>query len=380
MRTLNPPLGPLSVDQFMRGHWQRKPLLIRAALPDFKPPLSPEALFELATRDDVESRLVSQPRGRWRLDRGPFDAQDLPARTRRAWTLLVQGVDLHVDAVHDLLARFRFVPDVRLDDLMISFATDGGGVGPHVDSYDVFLLQAHGRRRWRISAPRAIELLPDAPLRILSHFEAEQEWVLEPGDILYLPPLWGHEGTALGECMTYSIGFRAPSRLELLRGFLADCADSVGGSDPRFGDRGLAPTRTPGRLPEPMTRSLAGWLADWRPTKRQIDDYIGRFLTEPKPSVWFEAQARPPALSPWWEAAQRRGLRADRRTRLAYRGRQLFINGESFEMPSGTSARLRRLADSRELPPDALRATPVDSDLARTLHQWFCAGWIHHSR
>ena len=380
MRNLNPPLGPLSVDQFMRRHWQRKPLLIRAALPDFKPPLSPEALFELATRDDVESRLVSQPRGRWRLDRGPFDAQDLPARTRRAWTLLVQGVDLHVDAVHDLLARFRFVPDVRLDDLMISYATDGGGVGPHVDSYDVFLLQAHGRRRWRISAPRAIELLPEAPLRILSHFEAEQEWVLEPGDILYLPPLWGHEGTALGECMTYSIGFRAPSRLELLRGFLADCADTVGGPDPRFGDRGLAPTRTPGRLPEPMTHSLTGWLADRRPTKRQIDDYISQFLTEPKPSVWFEARARPPALGPWWPGAQRRGVRADRRTRLAYRGRHLFINGECFEMLPGTSASLRRLADSRELPPDMLRATPVDSDLARTLHQWFCAGWINHSR
>jgi 50S ribosomal protein L16 3-hydroxylase len=129
-----------------------------------------------------------------------------------------------------------------------------------------------------------------------------------------------------------------------------------------------------------MTRSLAGWLANWRPTKRQIDDYIGRFLTEPKPSVWFEAQARPPALSAWWEGAQRRGVRADRRSRLAYRGRHLFINGECFDMLPGTSASLRRLADSRELPPDALRATPVDSDLARSLHQWFCAGWINHSR
>lgn len=364
----------------MRRHWQRKPLLIRAALPHFKPPLSPEALFELAGQDDVESRVVRQQRGRWLLDRGPFVPDDLPARTRRAWTLLVQGVDLHVDAVHDLLAQFRFVPDARLDDLMISFATDGGGVGPHVDSYDVFLLQAHGRRRWRISAPREIELVPDAPLRILSNFEAQQEWVLEPGDILYLPPLWGHDGTAIGECMTYSIGFRAPSRLELLRGFLADCADTVSGPDPRFGDRGLEPTRTPGRLPEPMARSLAGWLADWRPSKRQIDDYIGRFLTEPKPNVWFEAQARPVALGTWWEATRRRGLRADRRTRMAYRGRHLFINGESCDIPAGSAASLRRLADSRELPPDALRATPVDSALAQTLHQWFCAGWINHSR
>ncbi|HPU50276.1 MAG TPA: cupin domain-containing protein [Burkholderiaceae bacterium] len=380
MRNLNPPLGSLSVDQFMRRHWQRKPLLIRGALPGFVPPVSTDSLFELAARDDVESRLVRQQRGRWRLDRGPFEPDSLPTRRQRAWTLLVQGVDGHVDAVHDLLALFRFVPDARLDDLMISFATDGGGVGPHVDSYDVFLLQAHGRRRWRISAPGAIELVPDAPLRILSNFEAQQEWVLEPGDILYLPPLWGHEGTALGECMTYSIGFRAPSRLELLRGFLADCADTVGGPDPRFGDRGLTPTRTPGRLPEPMAQTLSRWLTDWRPGRKEADDYIGRFLTEPKPTVWFEPPARATAAGAWWDDARRHGLRADRRSRLAYRARRLFINGESFALPAGASAALRALADKRELPPDALAATPVDSALAQMLHQWFSAGWIHYRR
>ena len=303
MRTIKPPLGGVSVEQFMRRHWQRRPLLIRAALPGVSAPLSPEALFELASRDDVESRLVSQRARRWQLARGPFDPDDLPARNRRAWSLLVQGVEAHSDAAHALLSQFRFLPDARLDDLMISFATDGGGVGPHLDSYDVFLLQVQGRRRWRIGAPRPPELVPDAPLRLLANFEPDEEWVLEPGDMLYLPPQWAHEGTAIGECMTCSIGFRAPSRHELLSGFLADCADAIEGPDPRYTDRGLAPTRHPGALPEPMAQTLAGWLDDWRPGRARIDDYLGRFLTEPKPNVWFEAPARCPALPDWWQRA-----------------------------------------------------------------------------
>ena len=150
--------------------------------------------------------------------------------------------------------------------------------------------------------------------------------------------------------------------------------------DPRFGDPGLRPARTPGRIPDPMAATMAGWLADWRPGKREIDDYIGRFLTEPKPSVWFEAPARPATLVSWWPHAQRRGLRLDRRTRLAYRGARIFVNGESLAAPRAEAPLLRRFADARELPPDVLRATLVDSPLAHTLHQWFCAGWINFGR
>src|SRR5690606_26400779 len=190
------PLGSLSVDEFMRRHWQRRPLLIRQAIPGFTPPLDPRQLVELAADDDVESRLVTRRRGRWALEHGPFEPEDVPALTRRDWTLLVQGVDLHVDAAHALLARFRFVPDARLDDLMISLAGDGGGVGPHVDSYDVFLLQAWGRRRWRIGPVRQPRLVEGLPLKILDGFEPDEEWVLEPGDMLYLPPGWGHDGIA----------------------------------------------------------------------------------------------------------------------------------------------------------------------------------------
>src|SRR5690606_28554951 len=202
--------------------------LIRQAIPDFEAPLDAAALIALASDDSVESRLIARRRGRWSLEHGPFEPERLPSLSGRDWTLLVQGADLHSDAARALLSRFRFVPDARLDDLMISLAADGGGVGPHQDSYDVFLLQAWGRRRWRIGRVAEPQLVPGLPLRVLANFEAEREWLLEPGDMLYLPPGWGHDGIAEGPCMTCSVGFRAPSRHEFLAAFLAEAADSPG--------------------------------------------------------------------------------------------------------------------------------------------------------
>ncbi len=162
MLSPNPPLGGLSVDQFMRRHWQRRPLLVRSAFPAFRTPIGTDELFALAARDDVESRLITSFAGRWRLQHGPFEPGTLPSTAKRQWTLLVQGVDTLHDAARALIERFRFVADARVDDLMISFATDGGGVGPHLDSYDVFLLQAHGTRRWRIAPPHPTAGSPKA--------------------------------------------------------------------------------------------------------------------------------------------------------------------------------------------------------------------------
>ena len=217
-----PLLGGLSPAQFMRRHWQKKPLLVRQAIASFKPLLSANELFALAAREDVESRLILQEAGRsprsavrWNLRHGPFKRRSLPPLKQPGWTLLVQGVDLHHAGAHELLQRFRFLPDARLDDLMISVASEGGGVGPHFDSYDVFLLQASGSRRWRISAQTDLSLKEGVPLKILQRFSAQQEFVLHPGDLLYLPPRYAHDGVAVdaqqGTCMTYSIGFRAPA-------------------------------------------------------------------------------------------------------------------------------------------------------------------------
>ncbi|HYD33010.1 MAG TPA: cupin domain-containing protein, partial [Methylophilaceae bacterium] len=197
-------LGGLTAEQFLQEYWQKKPLLIRNAIPDFSGLLRPEELAGLACEEGVQSRLVSQQRNKWRVEEGPFEEERFLKLPARNWTLLVQEVNHHLDEADALLRRFNFIPYARLDDLMVSYAPDEGGVGPHFDSYDVFLLQGQGKRLWRISEQKDLSLIADAPLRILKHFETEQEWLLGPGDMLYLPPHIAHWGIAKGDCMTYS--------------------------------------------------------------------------------------------------------------------------------------------------------------------------------
>lgn len=366
----------------MACHWQRRPLLVRRAIPGFRSPVDLETVFGLAARDDVESRLVTAFRNRWRLARGPFDRAALPPLDRPGWTLLVQGADLHLPEIHGLMRRFRFVGDARLDDVMISVASDGGGVGPHLDAYDVFLLQASGRRRWRI-APTGFPRRPppmreDVPLKMMQPFQATRDWILDPGDMLYLPPGWAHDGTAVGPCATFSIGFRAPSRLEFLRAFLADVADDPEGADPRFSDRGLAATRRPAELPATLQQTLREWAGHWRPSRAQVDRYIGRFLTEPKPNVWFDAPPRAQSLEAFRQRLAGGRLELDPRTRMLYRGRQLFVNGELFA--TGSNRCLRKLADVRCLDGASLELARQDSEIVALLHQWWTHGWIRHHK
>lgn len=360
-------LGGLTPRQFMRRHWQRKPLLIRQALPGFEPLLSRAQLFALAGREEVESRLIArEPEGRWRLRHGPFTRAALPPLKRRGWTLLVQGVDLHVDAAHRLMRRFRFVPDARLDDLMISWASEGGGVGPHYDSYDVFLLQAHGRRRWRIGRLKDPALQDDVPLKILRHFEPEQEWVLEPGDMLYLPPRWGHDGVAEGgECMTYSIGFRVPQRGGLAAELVQRMADEHE-DDALYRDPAQPATDAPARLPEAMVdfarESLARLVAD----EGAVRLALGEIMTEPKPRVWFD----PPERS--W---QPEALELDRRTRMLYDERHVYINGEALRAAGRDARLMRALADRRSLSAQAVRRASAAAQAL--LAHWHEAGWLH---
>jgi 50S ribosomal protein L16 3-hydroxylase len=356
----------------MREYWQRRPLLIRNAFPGFRPPVDRDAVLALARRGDVESRLVSRFGGRWSMQHGPLDR--LPSARRAGWTLLVQGVDLLDESAHALLGSFRFVPDARLDDLMVSYATDGGGVGPHVDSYDVFLLQAAGRRRWRISRQRDLAVDPDAPLKVLSHFRPEQEWVLEPGDMLYLPPGVAHEGTAVGECLTYSVGFRAPTFQELLAPWLDEfaAAATVPG---RYADPGLEATRRPGALPRAMVEGIHAALRRQQPGKADTRRFLLRHLTEPKAQVVFDRPRRPASVAGFIDRAARRGLALDRRTRLMYAGGELGINGESVPAPAGCRTALVALADRRRLAADAIAGVPPAGQAL--LHAWYEAGWLH---
>ena len=370
------PLAGISHETFLQRHWQRKPLLVRQAIPAFKSLLSRAELFDLACDDTVESRLIRrQTSGQWDLQRGPFSRRSLPALRQPDWTLLVQGVDLLDDAVAALLARFRFIPDARLDDVMISWASDGGGVGPHVDAYDVFLLQAEGRRRWRIGPVRAPRFLPDQPLKLLADFVPDTDHLLEPGDMLYLPPGWGHDGVAIGPCMTYSIGFRAPPADELLQQLLWKLAENLE-SGPRYSDRGQIDTfaaRTPARLPRTMVDFLQAAFARLKPGRREFEAVLGELLTEPKQQVWFDPSTQTAAQLA--RACAHGGLRLDRRSRMLYASASVLINGERLASPLGRSSLLRRLADQRQLSAqDWTDATPLERAV---LVEWCEQGWAH---
>lgn len=376
---MNPPvlthLGKHPVARFMRETWQRRPLLIRQALPEFRSPVTPERLFQLAGQDDVESRCVTAFRGRWRLAHGPFPPATLPPLSRRNWSLLVQGLDLHLPAARALLDRFRFASDARVDDLMASFATDGGGVGPHVDSYDVFLIQARGRRRWRISRQRDLALAPGLPLKILANFRPTAEWVLEPGDMLYLPPGVAHDGVALGECITLSVGFRAPAWQELVEPWFLQQAGRAR-LPGRFADPGVGPTRRPGELPAAMIEASWQRLSRLKPRRADAVEMLLAQLTEPKPQVIFERPRRAPTLAAFSRAAAsgRLRLRVDARSRCLYAGRRFAINGEVCA-PTTFDSRLEALADARQLDADSLRT--ASAALLQLLHEWHVAGWLH---
>lgn len=366
-----PLLGNITPAEFLRDYWHKKPLLIRGAIPGFKPLLKFEKLAELAQHNYVESRLVTQRDGEWDMQHGPLT--DLPPRTESNWTMLVQGVNLHDERADALLRQFRFVPDARLDDLMISFATDGAGVGPHYDSYDVFLLQAHGKRRWKIGAQQDLTLVDGLPLKILANFEPEQEFVLEPGDMLYLPPHYAHDGIAEGECMTYSIGFRAPSFQELGEAFLQFMADSID-LPGRYADPQLQLAKNPAEIPRDMLASVTEELNKVRWDEEDVTIFLGEYMSEPKHNVFFTAPAKPLTMGRFMETAARRGLKLSSKTLMLYRGKHVFINGESFAAGRADKAVLDVLANERRV--DGPVLAKATDDVLEALYTWYQDGWL----
>lgn len=364
--------GGLSAQRFLARHWQRRPLVVRAAMPGFEGLFSRAALFALAGRDDVESRVVLRGRGRYTLLHGPFRASALRALPARNWTLLVQGVNRVDRAADALLRRFAFVRYARLDDLMVSYAAPGGGVGPHFDSYDVFLLQGSGRRRWRYGAQRDLALRTGLPVKILRSFAPSEDTVLAPGDMLYLPPRYAHDGIALDACTTYSIGFRAPTHQELVEAFLDHLRDTLVVSG-RYADPGLHATTHPARLDAPMARRLAAPLARIRWSARDVACFLGRHLSEPKPQVVFEPPP-PLALRAFRARAARAGVRLDAGTQLLYDAHALYINGSGVHAPAAARAALMRLADERALPAAAVRGGAAT--LVALLHDWYEHGYL----
>lgn len=280
------PLGDLALDTFLREYWQKKPLLIRHALPVCEPLLAGDELAGLACEEGVESRLIIRDEAgeRWELQHGPFSDETFLALPDTHWTLLVQAVDHWVPEAAAFLQQFNFIPAWRIDDLMISYASDGGGVGPHYDNYDVFLVQAAGRRRWEVGglfdecSPRR----GDTPVTILMDWEPEQQWILDPGDMLYVPPRVGHSGIAVGDgCITYSVGFRAPSHREILQEF----SDYVGrrlSEEVRYADPDLVPQANPGHMTAGALQAVHRILRQYADDPDLLAEWFGRYMTLPK--------------------------------------------------------------------------------------------------
>ena len=364
-------LGGLTVPQFLARHWQKKPLLVRTAVRGFNDPVQAAELLRLASREDVESRLVRGTGTRLSLEHGPFRASRFRSLPPRNWTLLVQGLNHHVNAADRLLRQFNFIPYARLDDVMVSYAAPGGGVGAHMDSYDVFLLQGEGPRLWRIGRPRDTRMVEGSSLRLLRSFEPSEEYLLEAGDMLYLPPGWGHEGTALDECMTYSIGFRAPARRELLSEFLVRQSERVDISG-LYEDPDLRAQARPAAIPKAMIDKTAKLVARLRHSPGDVRTFLGEYLSEPKPNIVFDRPASPLSLPRFAQRVHALGVRTDARTLMLHSGACLFINGESMAMAGPLKKPLMRLADERGLPPGR-----HSQALCALLHEWYRAGWMH---
>ncbi|MBU3607138.1 cupin domain-containing protein [Polynucleobacter sp. AP-Mumm-500A-B3] len=378
--------GGISPDSFMKQYWHKKPLLIRGAIPAFAlatqngecldSPISADELVKLASKDNIESRLIkAKP---WSFDAGPFSKKAIPSLGKSNWTLLLQGMEAHHQAAAKILSWFRFIPDARLDDLMISLAGIGGGVGPHFDSYDVFLIQMSGRRQWQISKQKDLSLSPNLPLKILQRFKAEHEWVLEPGDMLYLPPHIAHYGIALDPgCQTWSVGFRSPSFKELLQEGLwrlAESLEEIPELERKFSDPLQKATANAEQLPEELVKQLTLKLHELK--LNQIDRFlpgITAYLSEPKQQALFDGPIKPLNPSRFNKQLGSKKLLPSPQTRILSLGNEVFCNGENMskDQAKDITQAWRTLSSQKGLLSQKIQATAQSS-----LYVAYLAGWL----
>ena len=356
-------LGDRSPADFLDTYWQTRPLVVRDALPDFQSSLSPQELAGLACEEGVESRLILEEGGEhpWELRHGPFASEDFLDLPETHWTLLVQEVDRLIPEVGALLDRFRFLPDWRLDDVMVSYAPTHGTVGPHIDNYDVFLLQGAGHRRWQIGTEPVEdeEIVPDLDVRILADFEAEEEFVLGPGDLLYLPPRVAHYGVATDDrCMTYSVGFRAPRHQDLVANFLQHAIETLD-SDARYSDPDLTPVDHPGEIHDNARRKVRRLLRELV-RDDAVDSWLGRYLTRPprdREAVAPQTPITNDKLTDMLQAGYE--LRPGPVARLAFiehddGSATLFANGSPIDLSPDLSYAARVVTGRQQIPNDTL--------------------------
>lgn len=377
-------LGGISPEYFLKEYWQKKPLLIRQAIPHFNGILEPNDLAGLACETDIHSRIVSFKNDTWHLQEGPFTTKTFAKLPKTNWTLLVQSVNHYLPEASELLDQFNFIPKARLDDLMVSYAPAGGSVGPHFDSYDVFLLQGTGKRLWKISAKTDLSLVENAPLSILKHFEAEQEWLLEAGDMLYLPPKFAHWGIAQASddqgCMTYSIGFKAPKKQELATEFLGFLQDQFNQDvltmHGIYEDADLVFQSNSAAINQQMINKVSQYLHAIQWDDSLVSKFLGSYLTEPKIDIVFQAN---PDISfkQFSKRILKTGIRLDLKSQLLFHQNQFFINGEAIVLPENTALLMQQFADKRQLSHQTMKEISQETldPFIAILHQWYLLGY-----
>jgi 50S ribosomal protein L16 3-hydroxylase len=377
-------LKGLTPAQFLAEYWQKKPLLIKNAISNFNGLLSPDELAGLACEDEVQSRIVKYKKGKWIAEHGPFDEADFSKLTDKPtaennWTLLVQSVNHHLPEGAALLQLFDFIPHARLDDLMVSYAPNGGGVGPHFDSYDVFLLQGQGKRIWRISEQTNLSLVEGAPLRILQNFDTAQEWLVESGDLLYLPPHLAHWGIAVTDngvnCMTYSIGFRAPKNQELATEFLGFMQDQLNQDkiilDGIYHDADLSLQDHPAEIGKEMISKVSANLQKIQWSDELVAEFLGSYLSEPKVDVVFEANKKISLLS-FSEKLAKIGIALELKSQMLFFADNFYLNGEAVKFTGELANILKALADKRCIAASSVQ----DTLLLQQLYDWYIAGYL----
>ena len=378
--------GGMSPDLFMERYWHKKPLLVHGAIPafslatqnseDLDSPISADELIKLASQDSVESRLIkAKP---WSFDAGPFTKKVIPALSKPNWTLLLQGMEAHHPAAAKILSWFRFIPDALLDDLMISIAGIGGGVGPHFDSYDVFLIQMSGRRRWQISQQKDLSLSPNLPLKILQRFKPQHEWVLEPGDMLYLPPHIAHDGVALDAgCQTWSVGFRSPSFKELLQEGLwrlAESLENLPELERKFADPLQKASTNAEQLPQELIQQITVKLRELQ--LDQVDRFlpgITAYLSEPKQQAFFEGPVKPLNASRFTKHLGSKRLLPSPQTRILSLGKEVYCNGENMSQGQAKDiAQAWQTLSAKKV----LLETKLQTSGQSSLYEAYLAGWL----
>ena len=354
-------LGKISNDVFLKKYWQKKPLLIRDAIKNFKSPITEKDLFRIAQNENAISRLIEFKRGIWQVKYGPFKKLDLPKKINTPWTILVQNMNHHLPFAESFLNLFKFIPYARLDDLMVSFATKKGSVGPHFDSYDVFLFQAKGEREWKISEQKKFSLDKKSAIKIITNFKVKNTWVLKPGDLLYLPPNMGHWGVSQSDdCLTYSIGFRASGTFEIQSKFLDFIQDNlITNKNDLYRDPNLNLQKNPAEINSNMIKKIQRIVNQLRWNTNSINNFIGQLLTEPIEGAVFET-SKSMTAEVFIKDLIKKPLKLNPKTRMLFIKNNFFINGELIEADKKSIMYLKQLANDREI---SIKSTLNKKDL-----------------